>query len=415
LRLAQLALEQARDKYLDLYDYAPVAYFTLDKNGLISDTNLTAVRLLGMEMKSIVTRPFSRLVSRDDQDIYYFHYQQVLETRNRQTCEIKLVKKSGKQFHARLDSIADHDDRGDLSQFRTIVTDVTERKHLEEDLNKSHGELETRVQERTSELEKSNKNLGHRTKDLARSNEDLQRFAHVASHDLQEPLRNVVSCLQMLEQANKGKLGEDSEQLIHFAVDGAKKMKALMMDLLTYSRLATPGRPFEAVDVQEVLDQSLRNLKSLIGEKKTEITYDQMPTVRADSTQLVQVFQNLIGNAVRFGPSKSPKVHVSAQRNSNEWIFSVEDNGIGIEGKYFDRIFIIYQQLNKKNPFQGTGCGLAIVKKIVERHRGRVWVESEVGEGSTFYFTIPQGLDDDRAGQTAPNPIGKSPKGQEKD
>jgi PAS domain S-box-containing protein len=159
LRLAQLALEQARDKYLDLYDYAPVAYFTLDKDGLISDTNLTAVRLLGMEMKSLLQKPFSRLVSGDDQDLYYFHYQQVLETRNRQTCEIKLVKKSGEQFHARLDSIADQDDNGDLSQFRIIVTDVTERKHLEEDLKKSHGELERRVEERTAELSAANEQL----------------------------------------------------------------------------------------------------------------------------------------------------------------------------------------------------------------------------------------------------------------
>jgi PAS domain S-box-containing protein len=227
--------------------------------------------------------------------------------------------------------------------------------------------------------------------DLLRSNDDLEQFAYVASHDLQEPLRTVTGAVQMLAKDNKGRLDAHSEQLISYAVDYAGRMKALITDLLTYSRLSTRGRPFATVDVQEVLGQSISNLDGLVAEKGAEITYGPMPVIRADATQLAQVFQNLINNAIKFGPDRAPKVRVSAKRDSSEWIFSVEDNGIGIDRVYFDRIFVIFQQLNKKGPFHGTGMGLAIVKKIVERHRGRLWVESKIGAGSTFYFTIPEG------------------------
>ncbi len=242
--------------------------------------------------------------------------------------------------------------------------DITERKQAEDALNRTLA-------------------------DLKRSNADLEHFAHVASHDLQEPLRNVATALQMLEKTNKGKLGAQSDQLIYYAVDAAKRMKALISDLLTYSRVTTRGQLFEPVIVQEVLNQSILNLTELINRNGTKITHDQMPIIKCDSTQLLQIFQNLIGNAVKFGPSESSKIHVSVEKQGGEWVFSVQDNGIGIDSKYFDRIFVIFQQLDKKGFFHGTGIGLAIVKKIVERHRGRVWVESEVGVGSKFYFTIP--------------------------
>jgi len=268
--------------------------------------------------------------------------------------------------------------------FRELESEKAALRESEEALRKAHDELEFRVQERTAELKQT-------LTDLIRSNADLEHFAYVASHDLQEPLRTVAGAVQMLEEKNKDKLDAESEQLIRYAVDYVHRMKVLITDLLTYSRLTTRGRPFEMVNVQEVLDQSLRNLNSLVIEQGAKITCDRMPTIRADATQLLQVFQNLIGNAVKFGRNNSPKVRISARKDSNEWTFSVEDNGIGIEDKYFDRIFVIFQQLNKKAPFHGTGIGLAIVRKIVERHRGRVWVESKVGAGSTFYFTIPEG------------------------
>lgn len=227
--------------------------------------------------------------------------------------------------------------------------------------------------------------------DLTRSNADLEHFAYIASHDLQEPLRNVASALQILEKSYKGKLSSDADQLIYYAVDAAQRMRNLIADLLKYSRLATQNQPFEQVNIQEVVSRSILNLKTLIEQKGAAITCEKMPTLRGDSTQLVQVFQNLIGNAVKFSRTESPKVRVTAQRKGNEWVFSVEDNGIGIDERHFERIFVIFQQLSKRGSFGGTGMGLAIVKKIVERHSGRVWVESEVGVGSTFSFTIPDG------------------------
>lgn len=311
---AQLAIEQARDRYVDLYDYAPVAYFTLDTKGIITEANLTAVRLFGTDLEVFIKTPFTRVVRREDQDVFYLHLRQVLETKRALTCEITLVKKSGENLYAQLESEATQDENGKLNGLRIIVTDITERKLLEEELRKSHDELDLRVQERTKELQHSNT-------ELERSNTDLEQFAYVASHDLQEPLRTVTTALQMLERKQKGKLDEDSGQLIHYAVDGAKRMKGLVQDLLTYSRLTRHGKPLEVVDIKEILDQSILNLKILIEEKGTKITYDKMPTVKGDPSQLLQVFQNLISNAVKFGPAESPKVHVSTQLNGNAWIF----------------------------------------------------------------------------------------------
>ncbi len=225
--------------------------------------------------------------------------------------------------------------------------------------------------------------------DLTRSNADLEQFAYVASHDLQEPLRNVASCMQMLEKGYKAKLGPDADQLMHYAVDSVARMKALIQDLLSYSRISTKGRLPEATDCETILEQTLSNLRSAIEETRAVVTHDLLPTVSADPAQLVQVFQNLVGNAVKFRSEESPHIHVSAVKNGSEWIFAVRDNGIGVESRHLERIFVIFQRLNKRTEYGGTGMGLAIVKKIVERHRGRIWVESEPGKGTTFYFTIP--------------------------
>lgn len=240
-----------------------------------------------------------------------------------------------------------------------------------------------------TERNKAEATLKQTLADLTRSNADLEQFAYVASHDLQEPLRNVASCMQMLEKGYKAKLGPDADQLMHYAVDSVARMKALIQDLLAYSRISTKGNPPGETDSEMIFEQTLSNLRSAIRETGAVVTHDVLPVVMADPAQLCQVFQNLIGNAVKFRRQQPPHVHVSAVKDGSKWVFSVRDNGIGVESRHLERIFVIFQRLNKRSQYGGTGMGLAIVKKIVERHRGRIWVESEPGKGTTFYFTIP--------------------------
>ena len=240
-------------------------------------------------------------------------------------------------------------------------------------------------EERLKAMEK----LKRTTIDLERSNTELQQFAYVASHDLTEPLRMVVSYLDLLNIRAKEKLGDEEREFIGFAIDGARRMRVLIEDLLEYARVDTRGRPLEPTDCERVLESVLSNLKVAIDESHTVIEHDPLPTVQGDVVQLTQVFQNLIGNAIKFRGSDGPRIHIGARRKNNEWIFHVKDNGIGIDSRNFERIFVLFQRLHTRQEYPGTGMGLAICKKIIERHGGRIWVESKPGEGTTFFFTIP--------------------------
>jgi PAS domain S-box-containing protein len=225
---------------------------------------------------------------------------------------------------------------------------------------------------------------------LSRSNRELEEFAYVASHDLQEPLRMVASYVQLLEKRYKGRLDEKADKFIFYAVDGARRMQKLIDGLLDYSRVTTRAREFSDLDLNTVFNDAVKNLSASIGESKARIKKDGLPVVKGDETQLLQLFQNLIANAVKFRkPGIAPEVRVDAKRTGKEWTFAVRDNGIGIEKESFDRIFVIFQRLHRKEEYPGTGIGLAVCKKIVERHGGRLWVESTSGEGTTFFFTIP--------------------------
>jgi hypothetical protein len=225
--------------------------------------------------------------------------------------------------------------------------------------------------------------------ELERSNQELEQFAYVASHDLQEPLRMVTSYLELLEERYRGQLGDDADDFIHFAVDGAMRMRELIRGLLAYSRVGTHGQPFELTDCQTVVDLVLDNLQVAIRDSDAIVTHDPLPVVLADPTQMTQLLQNLIGNALKFRGERQPEIHIGAQRQAGEWLFSVQDNGIGIEPQHTERIFVIFQRLYNRGAYPGAGIGLAICKRIVERHGGRIWVESEPGKGSTFTFTIP--------------------------
>jgi light-regulated signal transduction histidine kinase (bacteriophytochrome) len=239
------------------------------------------------------------------------------------------------------------------------------------------------------ERRRAEEQLRRTTADLQRSNTELQQFAYVASHDLSEPLRMVISYLQLLNEKQQGKLEPQTEEFLRFASEGAHRMQALIKDLLAYSRVDLRGRSFAETNVEQGLKAAMANLKVAIDESRAEISHDALPTLRADPVQITQVFQNLIGNAIKFRGTQPPRIHVSAELRQEEWLFGVRDNGIGIEPKNFDRIFVIFQRLHTRQEYPGTGMGLAICKRIIERHGGRIWLESQPGQGTVFYFTLP--------------------------
>jgi PAS domain S-box-containing protein len=245
------------------------------------------------------------------------------------------------------------------------IRDVTERKRTEEYLVKTVAELK-------------------------RSNDELEQFAYVASHDLQEPLRMVASYTQLLAERYKGRLDSDADEFIAYAVDGSTRMQGLIQDLLAYSRAGTNGKELQEVSSEDALKEALTNLRGTIEESGAKVTHGPLPAITTDSMQLAQVFQNLIGNAVKYRSTKAPQIYISAAKSGGgEWIFSVRDNGMGIDPQYFERIFVLFQRLHGREEFKGTGIGLAICKKMLERLGGRIWLESQPGEGSTFYFALP--------------------------
>jgi NO-binding membrane sensor protein with MHYT domain/nitrogen-specific signal transduction histidine kinase len=241
-----------------------------------------------------------------------------------------------------------------------------------------------------SQLELAKHALQCKSEELARSNAELEQFAYVASHDLQEPLRMVASYTQLLARRYQGKLDRDADEFIGFAVDGATRMQTLIRDLLSYSRVMTQGRSLQPVDTRSAFDAACENLHKAIEESGVSVSVGALPVIHADATQMTQLFQNLLGNALKYRNEHTPRIHVDAKPAEKSWLFSVEDNGIGIEAQYFERIFQMFQRLHTREKYSGTGIGLAICRRIVERHGGRIWVESAPGRGSTFLFAIPR-------------------------
>jgi two-component system CheB/CheR fusion protein len=252
----------------------------------------------------------------------------------------------------------------------SAIVDVTDRKRQE------------------NQLHLLNADLAKRAGELSTSNAELERFAYIASHDLQEPLRMVSSFLQLLQKRYKGQLDQKADQYIHYAVDGAERMKALIMDLLEYSRVGTGKDSFGEVDTAVVMQEVGDIFREKIIAARARVEIDLLPKIWGDKVQISQLFQNLLSNALKYHSEKLPSIRVQAKEEATYWLFSVGDNGIGIDSQFFDKIFIIFQRLHNKSDYSGTGIGLAICKKIVERHGGRIWVESRPEEGSTFYFTI---------------------------
>jgi light-regulated signal transduction histidine kinase (bacteriophytochrome) len=267
--------------------------------------------------------------------------------------------------------------------YHAIQQETTERRLAEASFKQLYEELEARVQERTAALHEANASLLH-------SNRELEQFAYVASHDLQEPLRAVNSYAQLIARKYQGNLDAKADKYIGYIMEGATRMQQLINDLLDFSRVGTRGKELKPTDCEAVLSQVRDNLKVAIAESNAVVTHEPLPTVMGDETQLIQLLQNLISNAIKFRREEPPRVHVSAVQREKEWAFEVRDNGIGMESEYFERIFMIFQRLHSRSEYPGNGIGLANCKKIVDRHGGCIWVESMPGVGTTFHFTIPQ-------------------------
>ena len=550
LRRTQAELEASRARYFDLYDLAPVGYFSLSEEGLILEANLAASGLVGVARSALVRHPLSRLILPEDQDIYYRHRRQLVKTGAPQVCEIRMLRTAAAPFWVRMEATVVPDADG-ASLYRAVVSDITERKQIDDAhvflLQRAHqhsgerfldalarylaeslgmdyvcidrllgdaltaqtvaiyndGKFEDNVEyalkdtpcgdvvgkticcfpekvrhlfprdavlqtmmaesyagttlwsfdgqpiglialigrkrlanprlvesvlklvavRAAGELERrqAEEALRRTAEELTRSNQDLEQFASVASHDLKEPLRMVTAFMGLLkERYQDRRLDAKAGEYIAFASDAAGRMQGLIDDLLQYARVGQ-GAVTEPTDVSAVVDRALQNLGASIVESGARVTCDSLPTVRANAMELTQLFQNLIGNAIKFRrPGVPPEIHLGATKKGSgvsvqvtggpvqdshretsgpdtrhptpdtvSWLFSVRDNGIGIDPQYSDRVFAIFQRLHAREEYSGSGIGLAICKKIVERYGGRIWVESEAGKGAVFCFTLP--------------------------
>jgi PAS domain S-box-containing protein len=346
-------------------DYANLM---LDPEGLVVSWNEGAERIKGYRADEVLGQSFSRFYPADEicDGIPALELAEAKKN-GRFEGEGWRIRKDGSRFLAHVVITALRDDKGQLRGFGTITRDITEGRKSAENLEKTMVELK-------------------------RSNDELEQFAYVASHDLQEPLRMVASYTQLIAQRYKGRLDSDADEFIAYAVDGCKRMQGLIQDLLSYSRAGASGGTLQETSCERALARAVRNLQATAEESAAVVTHDVLPTIVTDETQLVQVFQNLVGNAIKYRGREPPAIHVSASREAgDEWIFSVRDNGLGIEPQYFDRIFILFQRLHGQGEYEGTGIGLAMCKKIVDRLGGRIWVESQLTKGSNFYFALPAG------------------------
>ncbi|MFB3889526.1 MAG: PAS domain S-box protein [Candidatus Bathyarchaeia archaeon] len=334
---------------------------TVSVDGKITDVNKATEDVTGCNREELIGSDFSDYFTEPEKA--RAGYTQVFTEGFVRDYPLEIRHKSGKITDVLYNASTYRNDRGEVQGAFAAARDITERKAMENEIRQT--------------LEK-----------LKQSNAELEQFAYVASHDLQEPLRMVSSYVQLLERRYKAKLDADADDFIAYAVDGASRMRGLIDDLLTYSRVTRLGRPFESTDLESVLDVVLKNLQASITESGAIVTHDHLPALQGDELQLVQLLQNLIGNAIKFRGKEPPRVHVSAQEQETECLFSVRDNGIGIDPQYFDRLFKIFQRLHTREEYPGSGIGLAICKKIVERHGGRIWIESQPGKGSTMYFTL---------------------------
>lgn len=351
--------ELEREQFFKFFRISTDLMCIADPNGCFKKVNPACLNMLGYTEAELLAKPFIDFVHPDDRQATLDEMANQIRIGSSLNFENRYICKDGTTKW--LSWRANYVEEEGITY--ATARDVTERKL-------SEAKLSLLLEE------------------LKRSNTELEQFAYIASHDLQEPLRMVGSYVQLIERRYKGRLDPEADDFIAFAVDGAKRMQNMINDLLQYSRVTTRGKPFERTDCNALLESSLVNLKVAIEESNAVITHDPLPTIMADASQIDRVFQNLIGNAIKFRGENPPRIRISVEKKGTDWVFSVKDNGIGFDMQQADRLFRMFQRLQSGGKYPGTGMGLAICKKIIERHGGKIWAMSEIGKGSTFNFTI---------------------------
>ncbi|WP_445634337.1 histidine kinase [Nostoc sp. DSM 114161] len=397
-KLAEIALEESERRYRSLVIATSQAVWIADSNGMPKEYS-SWMALTGQTDAQVKEGGWLNAIHPEDRELTQLLWTEALKTKNLYFSEYRVQVADGSYRFFAARGVPVLDANNEIQEWIGTYTDITERKLAQQALQQMNDELEIKVQERTAELQKLNE-------DLKRSNQELEQFAYVASHDLQEPLRSVTSYTQLLEREYQDCLNDSAKEYLIYIVDGAKRMQQLIQDLLAYSRVGTRGQEFVLVDCNVALSLALSNLHVAIAESKAIITHDNLPKLLADKTQIVQLFQNLVSNAIKFCRKEPPQIHIGALRRDGEpqgefltpnsplpiphfqWLIWVQDNGIGIKSQYLERIFEVFRRLHTRREFPGTGIGLAICKKIVERHGGCIWAESVPGVGTVFYFTI---------------------------
>ena len=362
LKKAEKELQLASKYNRSLIETSLDPLVTIGPDGRITDVNKATEFVTGYSRKELIGTDFSNYFTEPEKAKE--GYKKVFREGQVLDYDLEIRHREGHITPVLYNASVYRDEDREIIGIFAAARDITERKKAEEMLKQ-------------------------KLEELARSNAELEQFAYVASHDLQEPLRMVVSYLQLLQRKYQGELDSKADKYIYFAVDGASRMQVLINDLLEFSRVTTKAGEFEPADCKFILDQVLSDLEVSTKESGASISYGFLPVVMADPTQFAQVFQNLISNAIKFRSKEAPKIKISAEKKDDQWLFSVQDNGIGIDPRYSERIFEVFKRLHKREEYPGTGIGLSICKKIIERHGGHIWVESEPCKGSTFYFTLP--------------------------
>lgn len=361
------ALKRAEEQVRHIIDTAYDAFIRIDGAGLITDWNRAAEIIFGWARPEVLGRPMAEvIVPLQDREAHRLGFQRFLLTGAgpflNKRVELTALHREGHGFP--VEATIWPDRNGDDWNFNAFVRDITHRRRAE-------------------------KELARRAEEIARSSIDLDQFARVASHDLQEPLRSISSYVQLLHQRYGGKLDRDAEEFIRFASDGAARMQRIIEDLLVYTQVDRLAKAAEPADLATAVEEALSEMRTAVTTSGASVTFGDLPTVKMDRAQIAVVFRHLLDNAIKFRGGRTPQIRITAERKGDDWHIHVKDNGIGFDPAFAERLFAIFQRLHGRTEYPGTGIGLAICKKIISRHRGRIWAESRSGEGSTFSFSLP--------------------------